>query len=79
MRQHVDIPLRYPPDAARAPQFTLELEVACRADEWVRQRSAMPGLSLCCWMLAEAEILGLRKASPPQFVAASRSGAPLDP
>lgn len=38
--------------------FTLQLEVARKADELARARGGSGGLNLECWLIAEAEVLG---------------------
>lgn len=66
MQPYVDILLRRRGEETSDALLALELKIARRADELVRLRGGGSDLNLYCWMLAEAEILGVVHAPPPQ-------------
>lgn len=55
--------------------FDLQLRVARKADELARNGSNRGGLSLHCWLLAEAEIIGRAAAADE----GDRAGEPAPP
>ena len=84
VRNRNPVPVLWPVACASDLLFELQLRVARRADELARRQSAGTSLNLHCWLLAEAEILGLAApqrgwrahAPEPAALAASGRAAP---
>ena len=55
--------------------FALQLGVARKADELAHHPAAAPGLNRQCWLLAEAEVLGLGVTDPGTSKAAAPTRA----